>query len=81
VVGELAPDPSDVRVDKHHMSGFWDTELVDAACIGYDVVMLEDCSATTSPAYCWEATVYNVRQCFGFTALAADLVAAIGGPG
>jgi len=24
--------------------------------------------------------VYNVRQCFGFTARAADLVAAIGGP-
>ena len=54
--------------------------LIDAACIGYDVVMLEDCSATTSPGYCWEATVYKPRQCFGFTALAADLVAAIGAP-
>ncbi len=53
--------------------------LVDAACIGYDVVLLEDCSATTSPPFCWEATVYNVRQCFGFTAQAADLVAALGG--
>lgn len=41
--------------------------LIDAACAGYDVVMLEDACATTSPRYCWDATVYNVRQCFGFT--------------
>lgn len=47
--------------------------LIDAACIGYDVVMLEDASATTSPAFCWDATVYNVRQCFGFTASLAAI--------
>jgi len=41
--------------------------LIDAACAGYDVVLLEDASATTSPAFCWDATLYNVRQCFGFT--------------
>jgi nicotinamidase-related amidase len=40
--------------------------LSDAACIGYDVVLLEDCSATTSPRYCFDATVYNVAQCYGF---------------
>lgn len=40
--------------------------LSDAACIGYDVVLLDDCAATTSPAYCHDATVYNVAQCFGF---------------
>jgi nicotinamidase-related amidase len=51
--------------------------LVDAACAGYDAVMLEDCSATTSPSFCWDATVYNVRQCFGFTASSDDLRAAI----
>jgi ureidoacrylate peracid hydrolase len=51
--------------------------LVDAACAGFDVVMLTDCCATTSPAFCWDATVYNVRQCFGFTANGADLAAAI----
>lgn len=51
--------------------------LIDAACVGYDVVMLEDASATTSPDYCWDATVYNVRQCFGFTARLADVVAAV----
>ncbi|MQY25511.1 cysteine hydrolase family protein [Nocardia aurantia] len=48
--------------------------LMDAANIGYDVVMLTDAVATTSPSYCLDATVYNVRQCFGFTATAADLV-------
>jgi ureidoacrylate peracid hydrolase len=51
--------------------------LADAACIGYDVVLLEDCSATTSPQFCLDATVYNVAQCFGFvttsTALTGDL--------
>ena len=52
--------------------------LIDAACAGYDVVMCTDASATTSPAFCWDATVYNVRQCFGFTAALADLAAAIG---
>ena len=41
--------------------------LMDANFLGYDCVLLEDCTATTSPAFCWDATVYNVRQCFGFT--------------
>nr|WP_245216712.1 isochorismatase family cysteine hydrolase [Neoroseomonas nitratireducens] len=27
VVDELAPDPRDIRIDKHRMSGFWDTPL------------------------------------------------------
>ncbi len=48
--------------------------LQDANFLGYDTILLEDCSATTSPAYCWDATLYNVRQCFGFTALGRDLV-------
>jgi ureidoacrylate peracid hydrolase len=47
--------------------------LMDAANIGYDVVLLTDAAATTSPEYCMEATIYNVRQCFGFTATAEDL--------
>jgi ureidoacrylate peracid hydrolase len=51
--------------------------LIDAACAGFDVVMLDDCAATTSPTFCWDATVYNVRQCFGFTATSADVVAAV----
>jgi ureidoacrylate peracid hydrolase len=55
--------------------------LIDAANLGYDVVMLEDAVATTSPEYCLDATVYNVRQCFGFTATAADLLVALDAPG
>ncbi|ATU72798.1 Peroxyureidoacrylate/ureidoacrylate amidohydrolase RutB [Gluconacetobacter sp. SXCC-1] len=40
--------------------------LQDASCLGYDCILLEDCAATTSPDFCARATVYNVRQCFGF---------------
>jgi nicotinamidase-related amidase len=40
--------------------------LMDANFHGYDTLMLEDCSATTSPDFCMAATLYNVRQCFGF---------------
>jgi nicotinamidase-related amidase len=53
--------------------------LMDAANIGYDAVMLTDAVATTSPEYCMEATIYNVRQCFGFTATAHDLARALRG--
>jgi nicotinamidase-related amidase len=54
------------------------TTLQDANFLGYDCVLLTDCSATTSPSFCWEATLYNVRQCFGFTADGAALAASIG---
>ncbi len=47
--------------------------LMDAACLGYDCVLLTDCCATTSPSYCWDATIYNVKQSFGFVADGADL--------
>ena len=36
--------------------------------------LLTDAVATTSPEYCLAATIYNVRQCFGFTATTADLI-------
>lgn len=51
--------------------------LIDAACLGYDCVMVEDAVATTSPAFCYDATVYNVRQCFGFTTTSADVLAVV----
>src|SRR5882757_9886715 len=54
--------------------------LTDAACLGYDVVLLEDAAGTTSPEFCLAATLYNVRQCFGFTATGADLIAALPTP-
>jgi nicotinamidase-related amidase len=52
--------------------------LQDANFHGYDCLLLEDCAATTSPDYCLAATLYNVRQCFGFIvrsdAIAAELI-------
>jgi nicotinamidase-related amidase len=42
--------------------------LADANFLGYDTIMVEDCCATTSPEFCWRATLYNVRQIFGFVA-------------
>jgi nicotinamidase-related amidase len=101
VVEELAQEPSDIRIDKFRMSGFFDTcldatlrnldvrtllfagvnadqcvlaTLMDANFLGYDCVLLQDCTATTSPQFCWEATLYNVRQCFGFTAPSTELL-------
>ena len=42
------------------------TTLCDANFLGYDCILIKDCTATTSPEYCWLATLYNVEQCFGF---------------
>jgi nicotinamidase-related amidase len=47
--------------------------LQDANFLGYDCVLVSDCTATTSPAYCWDATLYNVKQCFGFVATSAAI--------
>jgi nicotinamidase-related amidase len=47
--------------------------LQDANFRGYDCLLLEDCSATTSPDFCMEATLYNVRQCFGFVCQSGDI--------
>jgi ureidoacrylate peracid hydrolase len=52
--------------------------LTDAACLGYDVVLLDDCSATTSPPFCHDATRYNVRQCFGFVSSGRALLEGLG---
>ncbi|TVQ57757.1 MAG: cysteine hydrolase [Rhodobacteraceae bacterium] len=106
IVEELEPAPDDIHVDKHRMSGFWDTPLdsilrglrvdtlffggvnadqcvlhtlADANFLGYDTVLVEDATATTSPDYCLQATLYNARQIFGFTTTAAALSAACEG--
>ncbi|MEA5621169.1 isochorismatase family cysteine hydrolase [Cronbergia sp. UHCC 0137] len=42
------------------------TTLCDANFLGYDCILVKDCTATTSPEYCWLATLYNINQCFGF---------------
>lgn len=104
IVDALVVQPGDIRVDKHRISGFWDTPLdailrnlgittlifagvnadhcvlatlMDGNFKGYDTIMLEDCVATTSPDFCLEATLHNIRFCFGFTATSADLAAAL----
>ncbi|WP_265415889.1 cysteine hydrolase family protein [Paenibacillus albus] len=40
--------------------------LQDAVNSGYDALLLKDLCATNSPAYCIEATYYNIKQCYGF---------------
>jgi ureidoacrylate peracid hydrolase len=104
VVDELAPDPRDIRVDKHRMSGFWDTPLesilrnlrvetllfagvnldqcvlhtmADANFAGFDTLLVEDCSATTNPRFCHDATILNIHQIFGFTLQSPDLMEAM----
>jgi nicotinamidase-related amidase len=54
------------------------SSLIDAACLGYDVVLVDGAAATTSPAYCHDATLYNTRQCYGFSTTDVELLAALG---
>lgn len=104
VVDELQPEPQDILVDKHRISGFWDTpldsilrnlgvrtilfagvntdqcvlhSLTDANFLGYGCVLLEDCCATSSPAFCTEATLWNVKKCFGFVANSEQVLSAL----
>jgi nicotinamidase-related amidase len=50
--------------------------LMDAHCLGYDCVLVEDCAATRSPEFCTEATLYNVERGLGFVTTSAALLAA-----
>ena len=104
IVDGLRREPSDIVIDKHRISGFWDTPLdsvlknhdvstvifagvnadhcvlgtlMDANFHGYDTIMLEDCVATTSPDFCMQATLHNVRFCFGFTSTSNALAEGI----
>ena len=51
--------------------------LQDAVCLGYDAVLLADCCATSSPSFCADATLYNIKQCYGFVAGSEALLGAI----
>ena len=51
--------------------------LCDANFLGYDCILVQDCTATTSPEYCWLATLYNVQQCFGFVTDSSAIFTAI----
>lgn len=49
------------------------TTLEDASFLGYDTILVSDCTATTSPSYCVDATLYNVKLLFGFVTTSAAL--------
>ena len=51
--------------------------LTDANFLGYGCVLVEDCCATSSPAFCTEAAVWNVKKCFGFITDSARIVDAL----
>ncbi|MFM0379274.1 cysteine hydrolase [Paraburkholderia strydomiana] len=53
--------------------------LTDANFLGYGCVMLSDCCATSSPAFCTEASIWNVKKCFGFVADSLQFGAALEG--
>ncbi len=51
--------------------------LSDANFLGYGCILLEDCCATTSPEYCTQATIFNVKKCFGFVTDAEKVTRAL----
>ncbi|MBD2021460.1 cysteine hydrolase [Leptolyngbya sp. FACHB-36] len=51
--------------------------LQDANFLGYDCILFTDCTATTSPEFCWQATLYNVKQCFGFVTESGTVLTSI----
>ena len=51
--------------------------LTDANFLGYGCVLVEDCCATTSPDFCTEATVWNVKKCFGFVTDSTKILKAL----
>lgn len=51
--------------------------LMEANFHGYDTILIEDCTATTSPDFCLQATLHNVRFCFGFTVKSKDIVTSL----
>ncbi len=53
------------------------TTLEDASFLGYDTILVEDATATTSPDYCVQAVLYNVKLLFGFVTRSAALLTAL----
>lgn len=51
--------------------------LQDANFLGYDCILVEDCAGTTSPSYCVDAAIYNIKQCFGFVTDTASVLRSI----
>jgi len=53
--------------------------LTDANFLGYGCIMVEDCCGTTSPDFCTEATIWNVKKCFGFVTRSENIINALAG--
>ena len=53
------------------------TTLEDASFLGYDTVLVEDGTATTSPEYCVKAVLFNVKRLFGFIVRSEAILRAI----
>jgi nicotinamidase-related amidase len=56
------------------------TTLEDASFLGYDTILVEDCTATTSPDYCVQAVLYNVKLLFGFVTRSDAILTALAAP-
>lgn len=50
--------------------------LADAASLGYEVVLVDGASGTTSPEFCHTATLYNVVRCYGSVISASEFASA-----
>ena len=53
------------------------TTLEDASFLGYDTILIEDSTATTSPDFCVQAVLYNVKLLFGFVTQSAAILDAL----
>jgi nicotinamidase-related amidase len=47
------------------------------AFLGYRCVLVEDCGGMTSPDFCREATLWNVKFCFGFVTSTSQIIEAL----
>ena len=50
--------------------------LLDASCLGYDCILVEDCAATSSPDFCAQGALYNIERGLGFVTDSAAVLAA-----
>jgi nicotinamidase-related amidase len=48
--------------------------LQDASFRGYDCILVEDCSTTSSPDFCKQSSLYNIQQCFGFVTNSQEII-------
>lgn len=53
----------------------WSTFL-DAGNLGYDCVLVKDCTATSSPSFCYDAVVYNISRQTGLVTTSDKFCAA-----